>query len=680
MADEKNVPLVEEKTEEFDNLYVPNDKEMEVLNSTFLKFRRTADKRNRAYNYFDGLNIIEYIEDSVHRFTTNIDSREDIEDWQARVHDQITRNKVLAILGKIVSVLPIAKIKTRGSGDPRKGEVLSAMYEFAEDADDYEELMVNFLLEVIVKGTGIGYEGHEQKTNTYRDVSGFGDDIKVTTRDEVQNKLFGGIVPLEEFYPQSIGMRTINKDMVYCYWRNVIPFQQFRDQWATFDRVGLVQPRKTFLQSEKIPYFVDYISDDVPDGSVELIRYYNKDTDEYVIIANGIWLNPLVLKGDNWEVSPLPFNHKELPFWDIKFDVFGTDFFYGKSLPDRLKSMQDVLNVLTNMLLDQSFLTIFKPILTSGTDSIEDDFMRPGRRTPIDTQGLPLKDQYMVLDVGAPTGWHQFILEYTRRVMEESSVDKVSQGIAGVGDRVTAEEIKTAAEGVASLLGMFARFVNVGLKRKAMLKASNILQFWTNPDTPVHRKILGPDADKELNKAFNSFEIDNTTFSNGKRGMSIIEIFSDEKDLPKRNELKARAKVLGLENNKEVEIVAVPAQYIREFKFDVELVPDVKRNASREIDKALHLENTRILMSFFPDIVDANELAAQTVEKMGMDPTKILKPAAFNKPDEGAQNSEVDQGASARPTGNEANNQARGARGGETNPSALSGIQNLLTS
>ena len=133
------------------------------------------------------------------------------------------------------------------------------------------------------------------------------------------------------------------------------------------------------------------------------------------------------------------------------------------------------------------------------------------------------------------------------------------------------------------------------------------------------------------------------------------------------------------ESNKEVEIVAIPAQYIREFIFDIELVPNVKSSTSKELDKALHLENTRILMSFFPNLVDVNELAAQTVEKMGMDPTKILKASVFNQPDEGAQQAEIDRGDSGLPQGNEANNLSRGLRGGETNPSGLAELQSSLT-
>ncbi len=136
-------------------LYKPSDKEIEVISSTFAKFRTCADTRNQNFQYFDGLNLVDYINDSVRRFTTNVDEREDIEDWQARIHDPFTRNKVLAILGKVISVLPIAQFTGRGDEDIRKGTILTNLYEYAEELDDYEELMTHVLLEAIVKGTAI---------------------------------------------------------------------------------------------------------------------------------------------------------------------------------------------------------------------------------------------------------------------------------------------------------------------------------------------------------------------------------------------------------------------------------------------------------------------------------------------------------------------------------------------
>lgn len=668
MSDQK-IESLHEMTEEQSN-FKPSDKEKEVITSIYSKYRMAADQRNRNFQYFDGLNLTDYINDSVRRFTTNLDEREDIEDWQARIHDPFTRNKVLAILGKVVSVLPIAQFLGRGDEDIRKGTLITNLYEYAEELDDYEELMVHILLEAIVKGTSIGYEGVDRQEKMFRDINGTGDDITVKETKEITTKLFGLIVPLEEFYPSSVSIRNLSK-MPYCFWRKVIPYSSFQQDWTSYKKSSLVLPRRTFREEEDRPFYADFISDDVGEGAVELIRFYDKFKDQYVVIANGIWLNPIGKE----EVSPLPFNHKELPFWDIKFDFFG-DFFYGKSLPDRLKTLQDTLNVLTNMLLDQSFLTIFPPLLTNGYDSIEDDYLRPGRRTPIDTQGLPINNAFMKLDLGTPSGWHQYILEYTRGIMEQSSIDKVSAGTAGVGERTTAQEIRTAAEGVTAILGLFGRMVNYGVKRKARLKAANILQFWTDENSPMIQRVLGEDGREEINKAFNVFKLHGAVLTGGKRGTKIIEMYADKKDMPDKNILKAKALIAKAESNVDTEIIAMPGEYIRNFLFDVKLIPNPKNETSKELEKALQLEKVRVYMSFFPEMIDKRELAAQTAEKMGDDPTKVLKEETFVMQDE--NNKELDPGMSTEPNQNTANNLARSAMGGQPGQQELASIQQQM--
>ncbi len=655
-------------------MFQPTDKEIRVVTDIFRKFRISRDDRNRNFEYFDGINLIDYIEDSVRRFTTNVDNRENIEDWQARINTQMTRNKVLAILGKVVSVMPIAQFKGRGDEDIRKGIILTNLYEYAEDIDSYEEFMMHILLEAIVKGTAIGYEGMERKTRKLREVKGVNDDLTISENKEITTRLFGQIVPLEEFYPSSVGIRNIDR-MPFCFWRKQMPYIQFLSEWGDFKKSSLVQPKKTHVEELDRPFYLDFISDEVEEGTVEIIRFYDKDNDQYVVLANGLWLNPIKDKEQNEEISPLPFTHKELPFWNIKFDFYG-DFFYGKSLPDRLKSIQDVLNVLTNMLLDQSFLTIFPPMLTSGFDSIEDDYLRPGRRTPVDTQGLPLRDVFEKLDLGTPSGWHQFILDYTKNIMEEASIDQVQQGQAGVGGRTTAQEIKVASEGVSSLLGLFGRLINFGIKRKASLKGSNILQYWTDPKSPMIQKVLGDDSNEEFNNVFNTFKLNNAVLTEGKRGIKIIKLFSDKTKMPTKEELKATALVSEAESGMKTEIIALPPEYIRDFSFDVELVSNPKSESSKDLEKALQLEKVRVYMSFFPQQIDINELAAQTAEKMGDDPSKILTDKAMGiQPDPGR---EVDNGISTTPTENNANNLVRGAKNGEQGGAELAALQASL--
>jgi len=602
--------------------YNPSDEEKEIVTEKVKLFRTTADERNRNYNFFDGRNIIEYIEDSVLRFTTNIDKREGLEDWQARVNDPFTRNKTLAVLGKVVSVLPIASFTPRGDEDARKASILTDLYTYSEEKSDYEEFMTHFLLEAIVKGTSIGYEGMFYDDRTVRDVSGIGDNITVKEKKKREVKLYADIVPLEDFYPSSVSIRTV-RDMPYCFWRSEMTFAEFKSKWGYYSKSEYVKPAGTQIQSEERPFYLDFITNNTEPGNVEVIRYYNVIDDCYVVIANGVWINPIIVDGKE-EESPLPFNHKRLPFFEVKFDFLG-NWFYGKSLPDKLHSMQDVLNVLTNMLLDQSFLTIFPPLLTNGFDSIEDDYLRPGRRTPVDTQGLPINNAFMKLDLGAPQGWHQFILDYTRKVMEEASMDSVSQGVAGVGGRTTAQEIRVAAEGVAAILGLFGRMINYGLKQKAILRGSNILQFWTDPDSPVLVGVLGSNGDEVFKKAFNLFKIDNTTLSSGKRGTKVIAMYANKEDAPDKSQLKAKSAVAKALHKRDIEYLSTDASYIRNLDFDVKLVMDQKKEQTRDIEKALQLEKVRVYLGIFPPgTFDVAELAAQTAEKMGDDPTKVL--------------------------------------------------------
>jgi len=658
---EKSPVIMEARFSRVIPVHKPTDRDTQVVSDTFSLFRRTADARNKRFQFFDGLNLIEYIEDSVHRFNTNIFEREELEDWQARAHDPFTRNKCLAILGKVMSVLPIAQFTPRGDEDFVKTQILTNLYEYVEELDDYEEFMTHYLLEAIIKGTAIGYEGVDKQTKKFKFVKGFGDDITITEKEEVTTNLYAQIVPLEEFYPSSPSIRKL-KDMPFCFWRKVITHSEFLDEWSGFDRAKFVEAKRTYTDDEFRPYYADYIGEDVGEGSVELIRFYDRMNDQYIILANGIWLNPVTNKAEEEFVSPIPFNHKELPFFETKFDFFG-DFFYGKSLPDRLKSLQDILNVLTNMLLDQSFLTIFPPLLTTGFDDIEDDYLRPGRRTPIDTQGLPINSAVQKLELGTPSGWHQYILEYTRKIMEEASLDRVSQGMAGVGDRTTAQEIRMASEGVASIMQLFSRMINYGLKRKAFLKAANILQFAIDPKSPIVHGVLGEDGAEEVNKAFSVYEINNTKLSDGKRGTKIIEMYQNENDRPTSSKLEARSVLAKVSSGNVVEIDAITPEYIKNLRFDVKLIPNPKVESSKEVEKALQLEKVRVYMSFFPQLVDMNELAAETAEKMGDDPSKVLKQEIIN-PQPVGEGTEGSQAMNMNPSENTAQNMMNGLQGG----------------
>lgn len=662
----------------------PSTKEEEVLTKVFTKFRNYQEFRDKPNKNFDGLTLIEYINDSYNRYTTNLYERDGIEDWQSISHDPVTRNKVNAVLSKIISVLPISQIQPRGDEDKMKASLLNEIYEYSEDVDDYEDFMVRFVLDGIVKGTSIGFEGHEIKEKKIRKiVSGEGDTIKVEEDVIKSSRLFAELIPLEDFYPSSLNVGKI-KDLGSVFVRKTIPYSKFLSNYSSvFSKSIYVKPCISSERfSEERPYYYDFISSDIQEGSVEMLFFYDESSDEYIITSNGVWLNPIniteqieeegVIKEvkEHEEVSPIPYNHKELPFFDIRFELFSPYFFYGKSLPDKLKVLQDTLDVFENMLNDQSMLSIFQPMLIAGDDSMEDDYLVPGRRTPIDTKGLPINQAVMKLDMGTPGGWHQFILDYTRRIMEEASVDKVSQGIAGAGDRVTAREISLAAEGVSSLLGLFGKFINYAIKRKADLRVKNILQFWTDKETAKIEGILGGGGSKVFAKAFKTITLDGVTLTGGKRGMKVIGIFDDKQNMPTSQELKDNSDIYKLFNKKDIEYIAITSDYLKDINYDIKNVVVKKTELTRDMDKAIFMEKVRIYLSFFPELTDKQELFSQLAEKFGDDPTKIMTKDSLESL-KGEPKQDNPDTVSMSPEGDIMRNSMYGAMGKEV------GVQNM---
>lgn len=607
---EQETILDSNKTEEI--FYSYSDKEKEVISSTFNLFRDTADSRNQNFEYFDGRDLISFINDNVKRWFTTVDERDGIEEWQARVFDPFTRNKVIAILGKVSSAIPRAEFFPVGDEDSRRTQILGDIYEYTLNVDDDEELMFFALLEACVKGTVVGYEGYEEKTKKVRDIVKYDvNDMKVEESDRKIRRLYGAIIPLEDFYPSSVGIRR-TKNMPYCFWRSIISESEFKFIYGHYDKSKYVKANFTPAEDEERPFYIDYISNDVGEGEYEIIRYYNQDTDEFVLMCNGIWLNPI----GNEDISPIPFNHKTLPFWSAIYEPFGSDFFYGQPLPNKLKAMQDVLNVLHNMMLDQSFLSIFSPVLVGGMEDIEDDVLVPGRRIPVQDV-----NNFKSLQIGTPNNFHTFILNYTKRVLEESSVDSVQQGMAGSGDRVTATEISQAAQGVTSILGLFIQFIRWGVKDKARLRAKNILQFFT---APMIEQVNGEGSSDEYKKAFNIVRIDDAVLTTGKRGVKIIEMYKDRESMPDKVTMRTQAKMLEKEIGNRVEKIAINPEYIRNLEFDIRLVANPKTQENKALDRALFMEYGTWAMQLFPDIVNKEELFAEGTEKFGYRADKFM--------------------------------------------------------
>ena len=166
------------------------------------------------------------------------------------------------------------------------------------------------------------------------------------------------------------------------------------------------------------------------------------------------------------------------------------------------------------------------------------------------------------------------------------------------------------------------------------MRAPNLLQFYT---TPLVVGVLGENGAKEFNDAFNTFKIEDTVLTSGKRGTKIIEMFPNREKMPNRGDLTMRAKMRQKETGKRVEIVAINPEYLRNFEFDIKLIPNPRIPQSKAVEKALLLEKARVYMEFMPELIDKEQLAAQIAEAFGDRPERVLKLGEQQQPQQEGQ-------------------------------------------
>jgi len=138
------------------------------------------------------------------------------------------------------------------------------------------------------------------------------------------------------------------------------------DRYGSYPAAQYVPTKGMFVNDKSGEYyFWEDWSDRVDDPQVELVHFYEKTTDTYLIVANGV----LLTEPDN----PIMFDHKDYPFSVMRYETMAPDFFYGKSLPQKIVSPQDVYNELTNVMLDRARMSSMPALVTSLTSEIEED-------------------------------------------------------------------------------------------------------------------------------------------------------------------------------------------------------------------------------------------------------------------------------------------------------------------
>jgi len=610
-------------------------KEQVVVNKWYNNYILMKDVVQIPYRFFNDITLTDFIDDSVKRFNGYTPPRTGKYDWQAHVFNNVTRNKTLALFAKVGVDRPKIKVSAMPKGnlpDKRLGQVIIDTYEYSEVKDNASKNYIFETLECSTKGTVISYEGYKSQYRKIKEVVEYDPLTGEISYREKEIKEFNGcyseICNLTDFFIWNAYEPDIQKQ-ARLIWRKRMPLDEFRFEYAKYKNVDRVKPANELTWDELRGFFDEDWTAELEAGIVEVLYCFEKSLDEMVIIANGIPLQD----------GPFPWAHKQYPFAKTVFEPFDYRFFWGNSLPNKMKSDQDVLNTLYNMALDKTYLSIFPPILDSTINEIEDELMVPARRMPVEDV-----NSMRELTIKSVDQSHFNMIALSNQNLDDASVPKSAQGQAE--SNVTARATVLAEENARKLVGLFNMMMEDLVWQKSKLRVANILQFYTVPEKVD--EMFDEKGKKIMEERFREIRLEDIELEEGRLGMRVTR-FVDDMD---ENEKKARGKAIAIEEEdflatqgQPLHIIEVPGSYIRNLDVDVMVVKESGYLKSRSTEMALGLEFIKYVKTLFPGMVNDTVLLEDLAKLYDKDIDRLLSGGAQEpQPEDG----NPEQGAAGR--------------------------------
>jgi len=331
--------------------------------------------------------------------------------------------------------------------------------------------------------------------------------------------------------PSARCLRGSSHEATDLVWRTSMSVQQARaffrgnsDPFVKKDNVGKIKSGKEAQGAygdKKNPVYI--YPDDLEEDQVEFIRYFNKQTDKYIILVNDVVLRD----------GPLPFNHKQIPFSVHKFIDIPHQF-YGMGMGYLLEPVQAADESLFNMSIDQTIMTVNRPCFINSAlfPDIDEqmDSLSPGQLISLSGDVGPGNIRYMD---PAPLGIDVY------RVREDLSNRAIS--ISGVNPLLTAaptpnQPVRNNLISIESSLKLLKKGIKSwadGYKEASKQIISIMRQFYTedyleqvdgNEEKPKRRKSIRIEG-KTIIDTESGLEQENTS------GYSFFPIKSEYLDL-----------------------------------------------------------------------------------------------------------------------------------------------------
>ena len=527
--------------------------------------------------------------------------------WRSRALRPVVRNKCMSIAAHATARLIFPKVFAfnENSDEQREAaEVIEDLMEWSGDISDYSHTALMRVITAMSSPASIGYTEYGEVTRlvkTHKDESGKW--IEKRVRDEAYPCFMDTIVPVNQLYIQNFYEPDIQKQG-WLIWRKVYSFSEAQSKYmGIYENWKYVRPGVQTIYDDANRTFYYVYDPNMRQEDVEEITYWNKNLDLKITMVNGVMLT----SHDN----PNPRQDKLYPFDKFGYEPIHNRFFYYKSLAFKLQHDAEIVNTLYQMVIDGTYLSIFKPMVNVGGEIIASDVIVPGAVTTLSSPDADLR----AINVGSDLRSGLETLSVVEKSINESSQEPLQQGVAE-SSGTTAYEISKLEQNANTVLGLFLQMIAKHVKDFGRLRLGDIIQHLTMPEVI---QITG-----EPETAYQTFFLKGAAESGDKN-----KKIQFDKDMPDEMTedayLAASYRLLDEEDEKDMTITKVNPSLFRNLKYMITVSPDIMSPRSKDLERALDLETfDRMVQSPVANQEEAYRLLLTTNPKTMKDPDKYV--------------------------------------------------------
>lgn len=551
--------------------------------------------------------------------------------WRSRAIRPIVRNKIMSIAAHATSRLIFPKIFAYNEeADEQRdaAQVMEDLMEWSGDVSNYAYIALMRVITALSSPASIGYTEYGEVTRTVKTEKGAdGKWIEKRIRDESYPVFMDTVVPVDQLYIQNFYEPDIQKQG-WLIWRKVYSFSEAQNKYnGIYENFKYVKPGVQTIYDDANRTFYYVYDPNMRQEDIEEIAYWNKNLDLKIILVNGV----MMTTPDN----PNPRQDKLYPFDKFGYEPIHNRFFYYKDLAFKLQQDASVVNTLYQMVIDGTYLSIFKPMVNVGGEIIASDVIVPGAVTTFSDPNADLR----AINVGADLKDGLATLSTVEQSINESSQEPLQQGQQQGTGGDTAYEISRIEANANTVLGLFLQMISKHVRDFGQLRLGDIIQYITVPEVI---EIEGEDDADLVYKTF--FLAGKTGAAGSNKKITLDGTMSDE--MTSDEYLDASYELLGEEKDKEMTISRVNPTLFRELKYKVTISPDVENPRSSDLERAYNLETYDRMVAAPPGMYDPEETAKLLLDsnpKTKKDPEKYIpkQPPAGSMPQQLGQQGQM---------------------------------------